>query len=123
NIGKNEPLIIYHFPVSQASLAAVNNKDDRISDRFEIFFKGIELGNGFYELTDYSEQKRRFMEDNKTRVEMNLPVRNLDPFFLDALSSGLSPCSGVAIGLDRLIMLILNKKSISEVMAFSLNNC
>lgn len=122
-LGKKKPLFIYHFPVSQASLAAVNSKDPRMSERFEIFFKGIELGNGFYELTDYHEQKKRFLIDNKKRASMNLPKRKLDNFFLNALSFGLPTCSGVAIGLDRLIMLILNKKNINEVMSFPLDRC
>ncbi|QCI21285.1 elongation factor P--(R)-beta-lysine ligase [Buchnera aphidicola (Hyperomyzus lactucae)] len=122
-LGQEVPLFVYHFPIKQASLAAINAKDSRISERFEIFFKGIELGNGFYELTDVNEQKNRFIRDNKERVDMNLPIRKIDDFFLNALSYGLPPCSGVAIGLDRLIMLILNKKSIDEVMSFPLDRC
>ncbi|BAB13271.1 elongation factor P--(R)-beta-lysine ligase [Buchnera aphidicola str. APS (Acyrthosiphon pisum)] len=123
NIGKEKPLFVYHFPAEQASLAAINLKDPRISERFEIFFKGIELGNGFYELIDVNEQKKRFIRDNKERRSMNLPTRKIDNFFLSALSYGLPPCSGVAIGLDRLIMLILNKKSIHEVIAFPVDRC
>lgn len=123
NLGKEKPLFVYHFPAEQASLAAINLKDVRISERFEIFFKGIELGNGFYELTDPNEQKKRFIKDNKERFSMNLPTQKIDDFFLHALSYGLPPCSGVAIGLDRLIMLILNKKSINDVISFPLDRC
>jgi lysyl-tRNA synthetase class 2 len=93
-LGKDKPLFVYHFPAKQASLAAINSKDSRISERFEIFFKGIELGNGFYELTDFDEQKKRFIEDNKERISMNLPVQKIDAFLLSALSYGLPPCSG-----------------------------
>ncbi|QCI20700.1 elongation factor P--(R)-beta-lysine ligase [Buchnera aphidicola (Brachycaudus cardui)] len=123
NLGKKKPLFVYHFPAEQASLAAINAKDSRISERFEFFFQGIELGNGFYELTDFNEQKNRFLQDNKRRQSMNLPVQKIDTYFLSALSYGLSPCAGVAIGLDRLIMLALNEKSISQVISFPLDRC
>ncbi|ANZ22757.1 lysine--tRNA ligase [Buchnera aphidicola (Diuraphis noxia)] len=122
-LGKKKPIFIYHFPVEQASLAAINSQDSRISERFEFFFKGIELGNGFYELIDVDEQKKRFIEDNKKRIAMNIPCQKIDSLFLDALSSGLPNCSGVAIGLDRLIMLMLNETRISKVISFSLNRC
>ncbi|QCI25760.1 elongation factor P--(R)-beta-lysine ligase [Buchnera aphidicola (Sitobion avenae)] len=123
NIGKEKPLFVYYFPSEQASLAAINLKDSRVSERFEIFYKGIELGNGFYELTDPNEQKKRFIKDNAERFSMNLPVQKIDNLFLNALSYGLPPCSGVAMGLDRLIMLILNKKNINDVIAFPLDRC
>ncbi|CAL4326632.1 elongation factor P--(R)-beta-lysine ligase [Buchnera aphidicola] len=123
NLGKKKPLFVYHFPAEQASLAAINVKDSRISERFELFFKGIELGNGFYELTDVNEQKNRFLKDNKNRIAMNLPVRKIDDYFLKALSYGLPPCSGVAIGLDRLIMLALDQNNINEVISFPLDRC
>jgi lysyl-tRNA synthetase class 2 len=118
-LGKEKPLFVYHFPLEQASLSAVNKEDNRVSERFEIFFKGIELGNGFYELTDYFEQKNRFIKDNKKRCNMNFPEQKIDEHFLNAMKNGLPPCSGVAIGLDRLIMIALNKKSIDQVMSFS----
>ncbi|AEO08344.1 elongation factor P--(R)-beta-lysine ligase [Buchnera aphidicola] len=123
HLGKTTPLFLYHFPAEQAALAAIHENDSRISERFEIFFQGIELGNGFYELTDVNEQKNRFIKDNKERILINLPVHKIDNYLLDALSYGLPNCSGVAIGLDRLIMFILNKKSINEVMTFPLDRC
>lgn len=118
-LGKEKPLFVYHFPVEQALLAAKNIEDNRISERFEIFFKGIELGNGFYELTDYNEQKKRFMKENKEILSMNLPKRKIDDYFLNAINYGLPNCSGIAIGLDRLIMIALNKKSLDQVISFS----
>jgi len=122
-LGKKRPLFVYHFPAEQACLASIHPKDSRIAERFEFFFKGIELGNGFYELTNVHEQKKRFIEDNKKRISMNIPIQEIDDFFLESLSSGLPHCSGIAIGLDRLIMLILNEKSISKVMSFPLDRC
>jgi lysyl-tRNA synthetase class 2 len=123
HLGKKNPIFIYHFPAEQACLASINSKDSRISERFEFFFKGIELGNGFYELTDFDEQKKRFTKDNKKRASMNLPMRKIDNFFLDALSSGLPCCSGVAIGLDRLMMLLLKEKNINKVLSFAIDRC
>ncbi|AWI49946.1 elongation factor P--(R)-beta-lysine ligase [Buchnera aphidicola] len=118
-LGKEKPLFVYHFPSEQACLASINKKDSRVSERFEIFFKGIELGNGFHELTDYFEQRKRFIKDNRKRCDMNLPEQKIDDYFLDAIHHGLPTCSGVAIGLDRLIMIALNKNSIDQVMSFS----
>jgi len=122
-LGQDQPLFVYNFPAKQASLSAINSKDSRISERFEVFFKGIELGNGFYELTDVHEQKQRFIKDNEERFSINLPLQKIDELFLNALSHGLPPCSGFAIGIDRLVMLILNKKSINQVISFTLDRC
>ncbi|QCI17376.1 elongation factor P--(R)-beta-lysine ligase [Buchnera aphidicola (Aphis helianthi)] len=122
-LGKKRPIFIYHFPVEQASLAALNNKDNRIAERFEIFFKGIELGNGFYELTDYSENKKRLINNNKIRYKMNLPIQKIDNNFLNAIHHGLPSSSGVAIGIDRLIMIALEKKNINEVLSFAFDRC
>ncbi|UPT14373.1 elongation factor P--(R)-beta-lysine ligase [Buchnera aphidicola] len=120
---ENQPIFIYHFPIEQASLAAKNHKDNRFAERFEIFFKGMEIGNGFYELTNYLENKKRLINDNKSRKKMNLPIRKIDDNFLNAIKHGLPVCSGVAIGIDRLIMIALKKKSIDEVISFSFDRC
>ncbi|QFQ32727.1 elongation factor P--(R)-beta-lysine ligase [Buchnera aphidicola (Aphis fabae)] len=122
-LGEKRPIFVYHFPAEQASLASLNKKNNHIAERFEIFFKGIELGNGFYELTDYLENKKRLINENKKRYEMNLPIREIDSNFLNAINYGLPSCSGVAIGLDRLIMIALNKKSIDEVISFAFDRC
>lgn len=120
-LGEKNPLFVYHFPAEQASLAFVNENDSRVTERFEIFFKGIELGNGFYELTDYSEHKKRFKKDNKKRFKEHLSQRKIDNYFLNAIRYGLPSCSGIAIGLDRIIMIALKKKSIDQVISFSFN--
>ncbi|QIQ41567.1 MAG: elongation factor P--(R)-beta-lysine ligase [Buchnera aphidicola (Aphis urticata)] len=122
-LGEHQPTFVYHFPIAQASLAAINSKDHRVAERFEIFFKGIEIGNGFYELTDYLENKERLINANKSRQKMNLPIRKIDNNFLNAINHGLPLCSGVAIGIDRLIMIALNKKNIDQVMSFSFDRC
>jgi len=117
---KNDITFIYHYPSDQAALASINNKDSRVADRFEIFLQGIELGNGFYELTSRVEQEERFKLNNVQRKINNKCEVKIDQFFL---SEGLPPCSGIAIGLDRLIMLCLRLKNINEVIAFPIDRC
>ncbi|MEI6893292.1 MAG: elongation factor P--(R)-beta-lysine ligase [Colwellia sp.] len=119
-IGLNEPQFIYDFPVAQASLARVSTDDSRVAQRFECYFRGIELVNGFNELTDAKEQVARFEEDNAKRRAQGLVERPIDKRFIDALKHGLPQCSGVALGIDRLVMLALDVKDISEVQSFSI---
>lgn len=120
-IGQDRPVAVYHFPASQAALAQVSSEDHRVAERFEFYFKGLELANGFHELADAGEQIRRFEEDNQQRRTMGLPEQALDIRFIDALKVGLPNCSGVALGVDRLLMIAMNAESIEEVMAFSVN--
>ena len=119
-IGQEAPCFIYHFPSSQASLAKISPQDHRVAERFECYFKGIELANGFHELTDAKLQRQRFFQDNQKRKEKGLAAKPLDENFLSALEKGLPDCAGVAVGIDRLIMLACDKKHISEVITFPL---
>jgi lysyl-tRNA synthetase class 2 len=114
-----EPVVVYHFPASQASLAKVENN---IAHRFEVYWQGVELANGFHELTDASLQKKRFEEDLALRQSMDIPQMEMDNLLLSALESGLPACSGVALGLDRLLALILKQDSIAKVMSFAFPN-
>lgn len=118
-IGEEKPTFIYHFPASQASLAEISTEDRRVAERFEVYFKGIELANGFHELTDSREQRARFEQDNRRRAARQLPQQPIDNYLLAALEAGMPDSSGVALGIDRLVMLALNAESISDVMAFA----
>lgn len=109
------PIAIYDFPLSQAALAQVKNG---VAERFEIYFKGIELANGFHELTDVQAQKSRFEADLLLRKAKSLECPQIDEYFLSALAAGLPSCSGVALGVDRLIALALGYSHISFVQAF-----
>jgi lysyl-tRNA synthetase class 2 len=120
-IGKERPAFVYHFPASQASLARISMEDHRVAERFEVYFKGIELANGFHELADADEQRQRFEKDNRNRAACGLPQRPVDLNLLAALEAGLPDCSGVALGVDRLIMLALKAESLEEVMAFTVD--
>ncbi|KAA1195663.1 elongation factor P--(R)-beta-lysine ligase [Photorhabdus heterorhabditis] len=121
HIGIEKPTFIYHFPASQASLAEISKEDHRVAERFEVYFKGVELANGFRELTDGDEQRQRFEQDNRKRVELGLPVRPVDENLLGALKQGMPECAGVALGVDRLVMLALGAEKLSDVIAFSVS--
>lgn len=117
-IGIARPVMVYGFPASQAALARINAKDPRTADRFEVYFHGVELANGFYELSDASEQRTRFASDNQQRLAMGLSEKPVDEHLLQALASGLPDCAGVALGIDRLLMLKTGAKDIREVISF-----
>jgi lysyl-tRNA synthetase class 2 len=114
----SRPTVITDFPASQAALARKRADNPQLAERFEVYVQGIELANGFYELTDPVEQRQRFEEDLAKRQALNLPTYPLDERFLAALESGLPDCAGVALGLDRLLMLIVGASHIHEVLAF-----
>ena len=117
-----EPTMVYAFPASQAALARVVEGDDRVPSaaRFELFIKGMELANGYFELTDAGEQARRFAADQQLREAYRRPSLPIDQRLIAALQQGLPECAGVALGIDRLVMLALDAHSIDEVIAFPL---
>ncbi len=117
-IGQDVPAFVFDFPASQAALAKINPQNPRVADRFEVYFKGIELANGFHELDNPAEQLKRFEEDNLKREEMGLAPQPIDHHLIEALKAGLPDCAGVALGIDRLIMLSLGCDHIDQVTAF-----
>ena len=117
-IGQDVPAFVYDFPASQAALAKINPQDHRVADRFEVYFKGIELANGFHELDNPKEQLARFEQDNAKRLDMGLKPQPIDYHLISALEAGLPDCAGVALGIDRLIMLALGCDHIDQVTAF-----
>lgn len=124
SIGLKNPIFVYHYPANQAMLAKINKFDLCISDRFELFFKGIELGNGFCELINSVEQKKRFDVENMYREKAHMPKIEIDMRFLNALDNKYMPyCSGFALGLDRIIMIIFGINNINEVLTFSMQDC
>ncbi|HAF87898.1 MAG: elongation factor P lysine(34) lysyltransferase [Legionellaceae bacterium] len=111
------PLAIYDFPASQAALAQINGQ---VAERFEIYYQGVELANGFHELTNAASQRQRFAQDIAQRHAMQLPEAYMDEYLLGALEAGLPACSGVALGVDRLIACALKQNKISQVLAFDI---
>lgn len=114
-LGLSVPVFLYDFPASQAALARVNGA---VAERFELFWKGIELANGFHELTDAHEQRHRFEADQQWRKQQGRVVPPYDKNLIAALQSGLPACAGVALGLDRLLMLMVGLPNVAATMAF-----
>ena len=112
---------LYDYPASQCALAKIakNEQQVLVAKRFELFFGEIELANGFHELTDASEQLKRFQFENKMRKQAGKEPGKIDENFIAALNSGLPECSGVAIGLDRLLMVLTDNLTINQVLSFS----
>ncbi|MBE0364934.1 lysyl-tRNA synthetase, class II [Pseudoalteromonas ulvae UL12] len=117
-IGQTEPCFVYHFPATQAALAQLCPENNQVAERFELYYKNMELANGFHELTDADEQLKRFNEDNIKRRAAGRHEVPIDRNLIAALESGIEPCAGVAIGVDRLIMLALECTHIKEVLSF-----
>ena len=120
NFGQHRPLFLYDFPITQAALAKIRHDENPpVASRFEVYFKNIELANGFHELQNAKEQRARFEKDLSYRQQHHIPIVPMDENFLAALDAGLPDCSGVALGIDRLVMLALGYQTIEDVMAFS----
>jgi len=120
-IGQEQPCFVYDFPASQAALARINQQDPRVADRFEVYYKSIELANGFYELNSSKEQLKRFEGDNLLREKAGLAEMPIDEKFVACLDH-LPDCAGVALGLDRLLMLATQQTHIDDVLSFSIEN-
>ncbi len=112
---------VYNYPACLPSLARRHPENDKLVERVEIFINGIELGNGYHELSDAQEQLRRFTGDCQLRERNGQRPVTPDQRLLDALAAGLPDCSGMALGLDRILMLASGSASIDEVLAFPVN--
>lgn len=119
-LGHQQPCFVYDFPADQAALARVETGQDGLpwASRFEWFWRGQELGNGFHELTDAQEQARRFAADRAHRQRSAQTDVPHDECLIAALTSGLPDCAGVAVGVDRLCALLMNAEDVSSVIAF-----
>ena len=117
-LGQDCLTFIYDYPASQAALARVRPGEPSLAERFELYWQGVELANGFHELGDPAEQRRRFELDQARRHARGQPVPPLDEKLLAALETGLPDCAGVALGLDRLLMLSLGLNSVAATLAF-----
>jgi elongation factor P--(R)-beta-lysine ligase len=117
-LGKENPVFIYDFPQSQAMLARVRDEKPRVASRFEVYYKGLELANGFHELNNATEQRKRFKQNLIARQELNLPQVTLDENFLAVLNE-LPNCAGIALGIDRLLLLVLGSNSLDDVLCYS----
>ncbi|MFN4174752.1 MAG: amino acid--tRNA ligase-related protein, partial [Parachlamydiaceae bacterium] len=116
-LGQNRLFVLTHYPASQAALAQTTHEAGHlVAERFEVYFKGYELANGYHELADPVEQEKRLIEANDHRVKLKKAPLPIDTAFLAALKKGLPPCCGVAVGFDRLMMLRHEKNDIKEIL-------
>lgn len=118
NLGKGKPTILYEFPGSMGALARKKRTDERFAERFEFYIEGLELGDCYSELTDWKEQKMRFDMEIQEIQRTGKTMYGYDEDFIEALKVGLPDCSGIAIGVDRLVMLFSNAKTIQETLLF-----
>lgn len=117
-LGRGRVTFVYDYPACLPSLARKHPEDARVVERVELFLSGLELGNGFHELADADEQEARFDADLAERRDRGLPLPPKDERLLAALRAGLPDCSGIAIGLDRLLMLLIEEDALAGVLAF-----
>jgi lysyl-tRNA synthetase class 2 len=119
NLAFDAPVFVYDYPPSQAALARINRDEQgqEVAERFELYYKSLELCNGYHELTDAAAQKERFHYENQQRLVQKKQALPIDYALLAALEKGLPVCAGVALGLDRLLMLKLRAENITEVLA------
>ena len=113
---RNTAVFLYDYPTAQAALARIKPAEPPVAARFEVFINGLELGNGFHELTDAVEQRRRFEADVAARRRAGLPDAPIDTDLLAALENGLPDCAGVAIGIDRLFALLIGADSLADAI-------
>lgn len=120
-LAENRLTVVHHYPAAQGALARLDPVDARCAERFEVFYNGIELANGYRELTDPAEQRSRFANDRQCRAVAGLPDMQADERLLAALEHGLPECSGVAVGFDRVLMCAVGAVAIDAVIAFPLS--
>jgi lysyl-tRNA synthetase class 2 len=119
-LSKQRIVFVYNYPMCQSSLARIHPQQPAVVERVEVFIDGVELGNGFQELTNAEEQRQRFIAQQLERKHSGLTIADLDESLLAALESGLPETAGIAIGLDRLLMMIRGSDHIDQVLGFPL---
>jgi lysyl-tRNA synthetase class 2 len=117
-LGGDGMTFLYDYPASQAALAKVAGDSPPVAQRFELYISGVEIANGFHELDDAVEQRRRFTKDNDLRQTEQRSIMPMDEWLVEALAAGLPQCSGVALGIDRLMMVLTGRQRIDEVVGF-----
>ncbi len=119
HLGIEQPVALTRYPARMAALAQLCADDPSCAERWELYLGGMEIANAFSELTDPAEQRRRFEETAEFRRRNGREVYPLDHAFLGALEAGLPPCAGIALGVDRLLMILANRSSIRDVVPFA----
>ena len=115
---KDRPVILKDFPAEQAAMAKLKNSDPRVAERWELYLGGMEIGNAYSELLDKEAQRKRFATWSAERVASNRETYPLDEAFLEALDHAPDTAGGIAIGMDRLVMIFADKQSLEDVLPF-----
>ena len=118
NLGLRKPAFLYDYPAERGALARLKNGDPTVAERFELYMGGVELANGFSELVDSEEQRKRFIMENENRQTRGTPVYSMPDRFLAELDA-MPPSAGIALGVDRLVLVFSDAKTIDEVVAFT----
>jgi lysyl-tRNA synthetase class 2 len=116
-LGVEKPTFIYDYPAQRGALARLKQEDQTVAERFELYMGGLELANGFSELVDSEEQRKRFLTENENRQSNGKPIYSMPDKFLAELDD-MPPSVGIALGVDRLVMVFLDAETIDEVVAF-----
>ncbi len=117
-LGIGKPTFIYDYPAERRAMARLKQKDETLAERFELYIGGLELANAFSELTDPEEQRKHFLKENENRHALGKPTYPMPEKFLGELGN-MPPSAGIALGVDRLVMVLLNAPTIDEVVAFT----
>ena len=117
-LGIEKPTFIYDYPAERRAMARLKQEDSTLAERFELYIGGLELANAFSELVDAEEQRKNFNQENTTRKQFSKPIYPMPEKFLNELQS-MPPSAGIALGVDRLVMVFLNAETIDEIVAFT----
>ena len=120
HLGLESPVILYDYPASQAALANIRDGSIPVAERFELFYQGIEIANGYHELCDPHELARRTADANEKRKRQGRQPLPESGKLLAAMQAGLPPSTGVALGFDRMVLLAAKKNHLDDVIAFTL---
>lgn len=115
---RHKPVILIDYPVQAGAFARIKPENPELAERWELYLNGIEIANAYSELIDADEQLARYKDSAAKRTAMNKPVYPLDEAFISAMRVGLPPCSGIAVGMDRLLMVLSGATSLDDVIAF-----
>ena len=122
NLGINKPIFIYDYPAQMCSLSRLCEKDKRYAQRFELYIGGLELANAFGELVDHKAQRINLEKDRELRVQLGKEVWSIDEGFIEALEAGIPSAGGIALGVDRMVVLFTGARDINEVIFQSVHD-